>query len=386
MAADADGNATTWYYNGVIASADADQPATYTDTRSVPLMASSTGWQVALARLSMNGACAKMPLYQVSTIVSRAGTNAPHVLGTGYILPESLQIYCTTIAGTTLTSNETSLVWYPTNTSNNGYSYRDWSDMVSAALQQALSNITAALGVAGYTITAADRLVQCEFDPVTTLFSLKFPDTSTFRNTKTISGTNAYFHIYFNSNLMSRMPFPTTTWSIPFQTATPNYTFANVLPTQYQVSALGGGTLDIRPLPWYNLANTSDVIIYQEVSQVSNWCPYVGLAITSNSLPAVEEQLGLSGLGASNKSSAILFDFQFVGGSDYLSGIILTPTFLRWTALTGSGFHAVNLQFWLQTRTGGYDPLVLAPRSSITFKLAFNLPARSASMAQALRY
>ena len=383
----------TFYYNGVMFNPTTELVAArYTDTRTAPIVQNTNGWQVGLARFAMGGASARYPVWSGIPRTGTSGTgfvattttitNGVPGTGTGTVLvvPQMQMIEAVKV-GTVVAYLQKSQVdaspGAPSADSIDafkGYSVTEFGASLQAALR------TASLpdyGTGSYSGTMYDPLPTVTYSSGGGVFtiSLNAAVADGLRGTNT-----AYGHLYpedrlpviwFNRELYRRCPFPLRytdgTWFM-LDLRCPNPGWLNTFQLGAGTSGTAGTGSSLDPA----------VLAYsQEVSQVSNWIPYIGLAVTTNSMQVVPEQSGyVSGaLTAANNNSStlpIVFDFVFTGGEDYLAGVDLTPNFIRWADMMGGPLRSIDLTFWFSGPDGTLTPLQLEPGTGFSFKLIFS--------------
>lgn len=378
MSASASQGEESFFYDGTLTAPVASSMcATYTDNRAVPLLLNSRSWKVALARLSLNGTCNGYPVW--STPVSS-------VAGLPGQMPEAVRVVAYYGSGVmsvgepayTVASASTFVpMQFPNSATPNALneyesaSYDLFATLLTTAISTACAQIFTAALFTG-TGKASYPPVLCTYDAGSDLFSLNVREDVYLGAVATASPTELCgIGIVFNDALMRRMPFPLERrpistlqqWGVTF----PCLAVGPLCMTSVVLPGMPGMSNDTLT-PYYRYT--------QEISQTANWCPYTGLSVTTSSIPSVAEQSGYND-GAVNSTSQsgasvpTLFDFTFVGGSAYTVGVSVTPNFYRWATLTGAGFSTIQLSFWLTRRNGRMVPLVMAPGSSLMFKLIF---------------
>jgi hypothetical protein len=429
-------DANQFYYNGSLSAGATGVQATYVDNKTVPVLTDSTGWNVALARFNLNGAASAYPLWLANILTvpaTSAGNDSIPVIGLikntfQYSMAEGIVVGLAgfTSGATTMTvvaQSVQNLKFVSLDGSNGAYSFSEFASSFSAAIAAGVKAITP-ISFAGYTITIpTDSYPTVTFDPSSLCFNLNVPVWWSNWAAGGTSGTSLYLRWFIgvNSTLANRISFPLSTWNSPADS--PNTTLAarrsdyvsllsstfstyrmlnlgmaSQIPSmiQYITQAAPGAVSFPDPLIFTPTGYTGASAVSQkftdgpgffsvasgvtgfigtltqENSTVAQWTPYTGLAITTNSIPALVEMVGTGdNVAVTNVTQPILFDFQFVSAGDTQAGVSLTPNFYREAKLTGQGFSSIQLQFWLVTRNGSLQPFVLAPFSSMSFKLAF---------------
>lgn len=120
----------------------------------------------------------------------------------------------------------------------------------------------------------------------------------------------------------------------------------------------------------------------QEFVCTGSWNPFVGLTITSNSIPVQMEGLGLTRVFAGSTppsqsggaAHAVLFDYNFdvTDAHSIVQGIDYNPQILRWTNLTGGPLADISFNIYLKRRDGTLVPLDIPSDASIDLKLLFS--------------
>lgn len=207
--------------------------------------------------------------------------------------------------------------------------------------------------------------------------------------TYVVGGTNigSYeesWHVGMNASLASILAFPFTT--VSYADADVDTGLSNI------VSWSGGvvssfvtqspGDRTATPTPIAPGATTFSVVrLQQEYVTTSGWCPFVGMAITSNSLSAQFETSGTtlvkSGVTPApyvgNITNPILFDLDFATASadSLLQGVTYAPTVYRWVQLNGGPLSDISFSVWLKLRDGTLVPWDIPSMGSIDIKLLF---------------
>jgi hypothetical protein len=120
----------------------------------------------------------------------------------------------------------------------------------------------------------------------------------------------------------------------------------------------------------------------QEFCTTGSWNPFVGFAITSNSIPAQFETMGYTAVTAGssplpqigNVTHPVLFDYDFhaTTAHDILQGVWYNPNILRWAGMSGGPIADIGFFIYLKTRDGSYVPWNLPAEAMIDIKFAFS--------------
>lgn len=121
----------------------------------------------------------------------------------------------------------------------------------------------------------------------------------------------------------------------------------------------------------------------QEFVCTGSWNPFVGLTITTSSIPVQLEGAGLttcySGRNSTTQTGgaahAVLFDYNFdvTDAHSIVQGIDYNPQgILRWTGLTGGPLADLSFDVYLKKRNGTLVPLDLPADATIDLKLLFS--------------
>lgn len=127
-------------------------------------------------------------------------------------------------------------------------------------------------------------------------------------------------------------------------------------------------------------AASTALYVSQEYDATGSWCPYVGLTITSSGIPANSEMTGTSLVvpistapTIGDASQTVLFDMDLSGDNahQYTTGIIFSPTIMRYNSLRGSSLGAIDFQVYLRRRDGTFDAWDVPTYGCIDLKLEF---------------
>ena len=167
---------------------------------------------------------------------------------------------------------------------------------------------------------------------------------------------------------------------LPFP-ALVNYDFdANTAYSALGNPRLTSGTVILDNSGMYSNDSGVTYLISQEYDASANWCPYIGLTITTSTIPSMSEMFGKSliTLGTvsptiGEASAAVLFDMDLTGDSahSYLNGISFSPTIMRFNSLTGSSLSTIAFQVFLRRRDGSLDPWDVPKYGCLDLKLLF---------------
>lgn len=211
-------------------------------------------------------------------------------------------------------------------------------------------------------------------------------------NAEWTAGTTIYAYVYFNDKLLEAVPWDTLFDYFPTSTSP---VWAEQLPAAVfnsgPITTLGFTDMgSVYPMaftrPHGQMMSTQVRAPrwIQENSATSNWGYYTGVAITSGMLPAyptttgVNEVITKGAASVANTASApILFECAIPSPSEGLyalqNGFTETPSVLQWqTMKPGVRLGAVDLQLYLKTRYGNYEPWSITNGGSITVGLVFS--------------
>jgi hypothetical protein len=184
--------------------------------------------------------------------------------------------------------------------------------------------------------------------------------------------------IYFNEPLQNLMPFPIAQSKDYDSSVTDAFSnqlsfFSsqlNAYPSQYITSGLSS-------------TSTQFVLsLNQEFNSTASWSPFIGFAITTNSIPAQMETSGSTVCTAGstplpqigNTTHPVLFDYNFdqVTGHEILQGISYNPSVYRWVGLAGGPISDIGFYVYLKKRDGTYVAWNLPGDSMIDIKFLFS--------------
>jgi hypothetical protein len=122
--------------------------------------------------------------------------------------------------------------------------------------------------------------------------------------------------------------------------------------------------------------------LMQEYVSTAAWNPFVGLAITTNSIPAQFETSGqtivTSGQAPTaqvgNTTNPILFDLDFstTNAHSLLQGISFSPTIYRWVQMSGGPLSDIGFFVYLKTRDNTLVPWDVPAFGMIDIKFLFS--------------
>jgi hypothetical protein len=125
----------------------------------------------------------------------------------------------------------------------------------------------------------------------------------------------------------------------------------------------------------------------QEYVSTAAWSPYIGLAITTNSIPAQFETSGFTIVSSGqaplpqigNVTNPILFDLDFslTNAHSVLQGITYSPTIYRWVSMAGGPLADIGFFVYLKKRDNTFEPWNLPADAMIDMKFLFSRRAGS---------
>ena len=183
--------------------------------------------------------------------------------------------------------------------------------------------------------------------------------------------------IYFNEPLQSLLTFPIR-YSNDMDSSI-NDAFSNEL--SFQSSSLVAVT---NPYTSQGTSATTQYVLRltQEFNTTSSWTPFIGLVITSTSIPGQLQTSGKTKILAGvmpvpqigNVTHPVLFDYDFqaMTAHEPLQGIQYIPFNYQWATLTGGPISDIGFYIYLKLRDGSYIPWNLPGDSMLDIKFVFS--------------
>ena len=320
-----------------------DPPVRFSETRSQPLIADSSLYNMSIIRFTMDGCGSDLPLW-IPTIAD-VETDANVTIYTVSVM----------LGGTV---NSVPLTW---TTEVNGatpstfkyyycYTYSHFCDIFNTAIALAVSHISGS--------AKAPKLV---YNGATNLFSL-YCDASVW-------GTNG--RIFFDVNLYQLL----RNFNNVYSPATTPLT--NEILIKNNISNMFTGD-----------DGTKYIVVTQDYpSTDANWSPISSLVFTTSMLPIVAEQVAVpivfsngnisnAGTSQANYQNTITdISLALVRSSDYKGFVEYAPNPYRMISLapTKQEIRQVDVSVYYKTRLGALIPMTLSNGSSISMKIMFRL-------------
>lgn len=224
---------------------------------------------------------------------------------------------------------------------------------------------------------ASGSYAYMDFSASNQLYSLHF-DPSLFISPSTPSTVTTRLRLYFNENLRNMLPFN----AIRFAETDGEDGRA------FAVDTMGSCQGYIAsPNTCYNSSQTGtvvapEVVVSQPYNSTASWPPYVGLAITSQQIPAVPESSGSVRVGSSGDSGTsstslntvpVIFDLDFASqfAHDACAGVSFVPSQFRFAKLKDAPLTGIDFRLLLKRRDGSYEEWDTSDDGVVSVKLMF---------------
>jgi hypothetical protein len=137
-------------------------------------------------------------------------------------------------------------------------------------------------------------------------------------------------------------------------------------------------------LEWAGSASNKNAVysLSQEFVSTAAWNPFIGLAITSNSIPAQFETSGQTTITSGqapvpqvgNTTNPILFDLDFstTNAHSLIQGISFAPFIYRWVQMSGGPLSDIGFFVYLKTRDNTLVPWDVPAFGMIDIKFLFS--------------
>lgn len=129
----------------------------------------------------------------------------------------------------------------------------------------------------------------------------------------------------------------------------------------------------------FGTSSTVEFVWAQEYESTSAWSPFTGLAITSSTIPAETEAVGINlsdsySIQPSGKATAnIIFDIDLAQSTIHQlqQGVAFAPNTYRYAKLNDAPLYGVDFDLLLRTRSGLYVPWYITNGGSVSAKFMF---------------
>jgi hypothetical protein len=350
--------------------------------------------------------------------VRRAGTLLPPDVPSSYFIQGPFGVNITNFTYTsvsgiinTVFSAQRPIIFNPQNTGHPTWitSYDYFANQINNTLKTIADDISSQLIAAygllnGFTYGLRNNSPTLSYDSNSGLFSLNtWPDqyagvvgTPNYVDATTSSSYGSVFR--FSNGSFVPIPAPTSNagplnialyderWSISMNTA-----LAQLIPfpvTNNKDNDSNSIDASAMQISWTGATQSTDangvlkLQLAQEYVSTAAWNPFVGLAISTNSIPAQFETSGQTIVSSGqvpvpqvgNTTNPILFDLDFstTNAHSLLQGISFSPTIHRWVQLSGGPLADIGFYVYLKTRDNTLVPWDVPAFGMIDIKFLFS--------------